>query len=112
MNGYFDESHYNLEKAAEHLLSRPDVVVFRGESQESATNGKEAIYPIPYYNAEEGRQLQIRFRWSPSHEDYAKIVAEIGSSRLALPNLYFEMVYRLDILGLRAAGCALSKTYY
>jgi hypothetical protein len=81
-----DESHFDLEALADALLQLPDVRVLPrdggrpvktkdGYARDTSTakSPKEAIFPIPGYNASEGRTRSIQFVWLPSQEDYAKV---------------------------------------
>lgn len=122
MQGHFDESRYDLRKAAQHLLTRPDVVVFRnppygasyderrGRTPVPAASADEAIQPIPYYNATSRRSHQIVFRWMPDAETYRQIASNVKS--LALSDDVRRAVFDLDLLGLRAAGAARFADYY
>jgi hypothetical protein len=117
----FDERHYDLERAAAHLLTRKDVLLARNPPRGAtyaetnqgefvaAKSAKEAIHNIPSYNAEAGRQYHIAFRWMPSAEDYRKLATK---ARLGHSLDYAVAVFDLDLLGLRAAGAARGKTFY
>jgi hypothetical protein len=119
LGGNFHNGSYDLSKAAEHLLSRSDVVVFKGEERryssrrqkDIAANAREAVQHIPYYNAGKHYNQQIEFKWIPSDEDYARLVEKVTLKRMALTDDKYRAIFDLDLLGLRAAGAAFYDTY-
>jgi hypothetical protein len=118
MHGMIDESHYDLVKAADHLMKRGDVMVFssdeyfsRHKQAKLAKTPKDAVIPIPYYNAEAGRSMHICFVWAPSVSDYEKIIGVVGE-KLWSTQLVRTAIFDLDLLGLRAAGIAKTQSYY
>lgn len=73
-----DETHYDLEALARVLLARPDIDVFSGRENSMgkpklAKTVEQALFPIPYYNASEGRTHSIQFLWKPSREDFTRV---------------------------------------
>jgi hypothetical protein len=61
-----DNRHYDLEKMVEVLSSRPDIKFI-------LSPWEKVIKGIPYYNAEEGRDLCIEFIWYPTEETFALV---------------------------------------
>lgn len=120
MNGYFDEGHYDLLKAATHLLTRSDVVMANSEPGYSSrrptwgtpTSAADTIRAIPYYNAGPYHRSQIEFIWAPTAEDYLRLANAIGPAKLGLTDLFYQKTFELDLLGLRAAGAARFDEYY
>lgn len=112
--GGFDNRHYDIERAAEHLLKRQDIVIKPNTRQrlkgwddnqgdlEKAVTVAESLSEINYNSNE----LYIDFMWRPSVEDYRKV--KNGNPSWDIPRAVFEY----DILGLRAAGIALYKDYF
>ena len=116
MNGHFDDAHYNLDKAAAHLLTRPDILVQKHQMShheeykwQPAKDVNEAITAIPFYNRHSTKYSQIVFRWMPSAADYAKV---IDPKRVWDTTAIFKKIFELDLFGLRAAGAALYNSYY
>lgn len=120
ISAHIDNAHYDLTKAAAHLLTRDDITVFPVKGWKDhpdfdavANTVEEAIASIPYYNAEAGRNRTITFRWSPSVEDYRKMWAEcLRIGRQYPSTTRYQAVFNLDLLGLRACGAALSDDFY
>ena len=76
-----NESRYDLEAVAAHLLKRSDIVVWSGSDKRTrergvAANVKDAVFTIPYYNTEPGRAYCVQFTWIPTHADFARVWAE------------------------------------
>lgn len=79
-----DESSYDLPKLFEYLSSRQDVLVLRGDwdlgdkpqDWKAAGSFRKAVFEIPYYNAEPGRNTSIQFIWQPSVEAYRKVLGK------------------------------------
>ncbi len=109
-----DESRFDLEALAEALLEVPDIVVRPGSgSGLSKTSkgyargsnhikrAKDAIFPIPYYNASEGRSKSVQFVWQPSKEDYAKVWAWAQENGGNYPSTRMrDGFFALDLYGL------------
>lgn len=127
-NGRITNRNYDLEKAAAILLARPDVDVWahkggwdtdkadelrvdgkRTGKVRLATTVEEAVFKIPYYNADGGRSHTLYFVWKPSREDY-KAVLEKAGKRGSME--FHKAAFDLDILGLRAGGAAKYEDYY
>ena len=112
ISGHFDNAHYDLEKAAAHLLTRSDVTVLSNKrGQHTAKTADEAIHDIPGYNSERGRTQCLSFLWHPSQEDWEKMVDIKQNKRRSLFGGW-EIVFDLDILGLRACGAALFDAFH
>lgn len=81
ISGGISESTYDMEKLYEHLVSRSDIRVAPGRSRnfhdvdtwEDAKDFNDAVYHIPDYNQEEGRETSLQFIWIPTAEDFAKL---------------------------------------
>lgn len=87
-----NETDYDLKKVVRLLRLRRDVIIVdeskptrfancfealaQGENI-AAEPGKE-IYPIPYYNAEDGRQESVQFLWQPSKDDFQRVMDSRG----------------------------------
>ena len=126
--GRISNRNYNLEKAAEILLARPDVDVWAhqggyksdrpAEIRDADTSKKtgecklaetveEALFTIPYYNAERGRTHTMYFLWKPSVEDYRKMWDACKATKTSYPSTNMhQCIFELDLLGLRAGGAA------
>lgn len=102
INSHIDESNYDLPKLFEHLSAREDVLVMVGDGDirskpqdwEKAKNFKQALFKIPYYNAEPGRTRSIQFIWQPSAEDYRKVLDKDNGMR------HWKII-ESDVLGIR-----------
>lgn len=120
-DGRMTSKTYDLEAVAQLLLSRPDVQIFP-RSQDwrqepdyagTATTVKEAIVDGPSYDEEDESYQAIHFAYRPSVEDYRKIWDQCLSYRGQHPSTErHRAVFDLDMLGLRAAGAALTDGYY
>lgn len=120
--GGISEGRYDLDKLAAHLLSRDDIWVFPRKSgwrrddcdrESRATTVEECITDIPYYNSERGSSKTIYFRWAPTAEDYRRMWAHCLAKKKQYPSTYMhEAIFELDLIGARAAGCALFDDYY
>lgn len=119
LSGHLDNGHYDLRKAAEHLMSRDDVTVYGGNNNRSreplkkANTVDEAIHSIPYYNSENNRDLNLIVIWSPSQDDYEKLHAACQEMTTNYPwGECYRAIFEKDLLWLRAAGAALFESYY
>jgi hypothetical protein len=111
ISSHIDESSYNLDAVASHLLARPDVDVFDGHLQRGAlgaqttlaVSSKKAIFDIPYYNSAEGRTQSVQFFWKPTLEDYRAMWDHHLSRKPSHPggSLRYD-VLEIDLLGLNA----------
>lgn len=59
INGDIDNAHYDLNKVVKILNNRKDVK-------------SSLIHNIPYYNADDNRNLYVSFEWHPTNEDWKK----------------------------------------
>ena len=111
MDGGFDNSRYDLDKAAAHLLTRPDVEVFSktlaGRRGRLADTAKDAVHNIPSYNARAQRDRSLVFLWTPKGEARARVSAWLTQNPSLWAMEFWDFVFREDLLGLRAAGAAL-----
>lgn len=100
-----NETSYDLEALAAHLLTREDVDVYSGKGGDRANPGiaksaKDAIFQIPYYNEEEGQTLSVQFLWKPAAEDYHAVWAQCKGE---YPSTQMRRVLLdLDLLGIKA----------
>ena len=119
MSGRLHDGCYDLEKAAAHLLTRPDITIlttfgqsgFRPEPKPTKTL-KGAISAIPYYNSNRSHSQHIICQWSPSAEQYREMIKVVTPEKLGATDEMYRAIFKLDLLGLRAAGAALYDTYY
>lgn len=120
IGGRISNGTYNLEKLAKHLLKRSDVVVFtadgwRGEVDfdKQASTVAEAIVDVPYYNREANCSRTIYFMWQPNKTAYRRMWTECLKLHKEYPSTRMrEVVFNLDLLGVRAAGAALCTSFY
>lgn len=118
VNGDVRERSFDLPKLAEHLLTRPDVIVYarkdvlaRSNTGARATTVTEAIDDIPYYNAGPGSNRTITFRWTPDTETYRKVWDYCRTRYDRFPsNKLRDGAFELDVLGIVAAGCVVTET--
>lgn len=103
-NGWFNNYHYDLNKALKILESRSDVVL----NWDSRTGKK--IQEIPYYNKDEHRTHFISFKWMPTPDDMKRVQVCLETREDCFD--IHEACFHLDIFGLRAAGASLSETFY
>lgn len=102
--GRVDNFNFDLAQAFEYLRSREDVRLLRGDDKtrsgapalDAPTTLDEAVFHIPYYNAEEGRNKALQFLWIPDAATYATVFS--GKER----GMRHEIVLSKDALGLRA----------
>jgi hypothetical protein len=121
-HGGITDGRYDLKRLAAHLLTRDDIQVFprkdgwrRHECDRNAraTKVEECITDIPGYNSERGCSQTIYFRWAPSSEDYRRMWAHCIESKAQYPSTCMhQAIFELDLIGARAAGCALFDDYY
>ena len=117
IGGHFDEAHYDLAKAAAHLLARDDVAVLndqphRGRTHPVARNVNDAILTVPDYNSEPGRRRSIAFRWAPTQQEWDAVQAQATNGHGFCGSEIWKAVFDLDLLGLRACGAALFDDFY
>jgi hypothetical protein len=121
--------HYNIRKAAEHLLKNPAVIMNARKNMfsdgvwdnaisniketkklPSASSTAEAIQEIPHYN---GGGSCLEFIWAASKEEMSLILEKAISYRTNNPNSeFYRAIFDLDLLGLRKCGAALSDNFY
>ena len=120
---YFDQMHccvtdkeYDLVKSAWHLLNRPDVKVLHSrpdryaKAVQYAQMVDEAICPVSNYSSDDESKKTIVFMWMASLEDYRKMWNVLGRKKGGYPSTRIrEMVLELDLLGLKEAGCLVTK---
>lgn len=107
-NGRISNGTYDLEKLVAHLQTRDDIVF---TTQEVPT--QNPIVNIPSYNSEPGRDKTASFTWIPTLEDYRTVWEECLAYGTSYPSgEFFRAIFELDMLGLRACGAALAKTYW
>jgi hypothetical protein len=120
-SGQFDNAHYDLTKAATHLLTRPDIRLYVDRrygvgNVQLASTPAQAIHQIPGYNSERGRDQHLLFRWMPSQEDWDKVCGQRAKAPKTPKTLFssdiWQAVFELDILGLRACGAAHFTDYF
>lgn len=104
INGWFNNYHYDLNKALKILESRSDVELYR----DSRTGRK--IQEIPYFNRDEHRTHSISFKWMPTPDDMKRVQVYLEAQERYID--IQEACFHLDIFGLRAAGASLSETFY
>lgn len=105
-----DESSYDLEKLAEHLLARKDILIIEDTRiyddedifKYKAKSVEDAIYSIPYYNAEEGRTKSINFLWQPNKKDFQKVWKACQRPGEKYPSCRIvDRIFDLDILDIK-----------
>ncbi len=78
-----------------------------------ATKVEECITDIPSYNSERGASQTIYFRWAPTVGDYRKMWAHCTANYPRYPSTCMHhAIFELDLIGARAAGCALFDEYH
>lgn len=132
-HGMVTNASYDLTKAAELLLARDDVDVWahqgswkndriaytnghsRKEGVKLAETVEEAIFAIPSYNADRARNRCLYFIWKPTREQYSQVweAAKAATRKGGYPSTAMhQMIFELDMLGLRAGGAAKYDTYW
>jgi hypothetical protein len=121
-NGGITDGRYDLKRLAAHLLSRDDICVLprskgwrtdEADQEGRATRVDECIVDIPYYNRERGCTQTIYFRWMPTREDYRRMWQHCLAAKKQHPSTRrHQTVFELDLIGARAAGCALFDDYH
>jgi hypothetical protein len=121
MAGGIHDGRFDLEKAASHLLSRDDVVVFQPSSvshgvrsmarpvRRKIVNARDCICDVPHYNWASNRSRYLSFKWMPSIDQYRAVAAM--AENLALSDQVHKAIFDSDALGLRAAGAARFSDY-
>lgn len=133
-HGRITNANHDLTKAAEILLERDDIDLWahaggfrrdtpaylhgghkRHKGVKLAETVDEAIFSIPYYNAERGRSTCLYFVWKPTREQYSKVweAAKVVTRKGGYPSTEMHRcIFELDMLGLRAGGAAKYDSYY
>lgn len=121
-HGGITDGRFDLKKLAAHLLARDDIWIYpcktgwksdQCDHKGRATKLEECITEIPYYNREKGCSQTIYFRWMPDVDSYRKMWSHCLASNTKYPSTHmFESIFELDLLGFRAAGCALFDEYH
>lgn len=119
INFHMTDGAYDLVKAAKHLMQRKDITVFKGTAIRSnisptvAATVEDAIFNVPYYNAEEGCRRTISFRWEPSREDFAAMWNKCKTYRGKFHTFgrRYDAIRDLDLLGLRECGAMRKEAY-
>ena len=107
------DHEYDLQKTAEILLARTDVVVViedRSNGFTPASNVEEAIWQIPYYNCDDNNTESIQFFWHPEKEDYNRVF-ELSKDTHQSPSELIRLAMKEDILGLSNANRLMRKSY-
>lgn len=106
------EGEYDLESVAAHLMSRPDIQVLMGgdewEFRKDKERGekipekpKDAIFNVPHYNEEEGRNKSVQFIWMPTDEDFKALISSTKSPISSMTNIH-NLCLKQDVFGLSA----------
>lgn len=125
MSGGFDNSRYDMLKAAKILRKRHLEV---GDVCPLADGGEKPpwrhptvpeddpvhlIGRIPHYNADRNRERCVAFYWAPSDEDYQRMWNEaIKADKDPGKDQFYKTCFDLDMFGLRAGKAALYENYY
>jgi hypothetical protein len=120
--GGITDGRYDLKKLAAYLLTRDDIRIFprkagwdssKCDREGRATKVEECITDIPSYNSERGCSRTIYFRWAPTQEAYRKMWAHCTAGDKKYPSTRMhQAIFELDLIGARAAGCALFDEYH
>lgn len=104
-NGNMRNGAYDLAKTIDVLNKLPDVYPLEG--------GALKIKEVPYYNVSSGCTAFLEFVYGPTQEQMNAIWEKAKTMTKTYPSTMLrEAAFELDIMGLRAAGAALGKTYY
>jgi hypothetical protein len=66
------------------------------------------ICNVPHYNLDSGSTKFIPFTFTPTAEEAVSMQQAMAAHKLTCPH---HAIFHLDVLGLRAAGCAHTKSY-
>jgi len=102
IDGPLDNKNYNLPKALQILEARDDIMLKANRYYygNDASEGNKYIQEIEHYNQDEGRTHYIEAVWTPSAEDYIKVLEEYDTKKHYCKA---AALFALDILGLSAA---------
>lgn len=115
MQGYSHDTAYDLNKALPVLQAHPRVRLAResmGSRQVINATPPDAplmICDVPYYNRSSGHNQFIPFKFTPTAEE-ALLIQQMVAAHTHVDE--FQAVFRLDLLGLRAAGAAYGADYH
>lgn len=112
LRGFFDNSHYDLEKALAVLKAHPRVKPALKERR-GAQADELTISAIPYYNVDDGRTHHLSFVWTPTAQEMAEMLEESARLDPRYPSVGLpQALFNLDLLGLRKAGAAKFQNYW
>jgi hypothetical protein len=97
------ESTHDLQKLAAYLMKRSDIEVYEdilGHRVSLAENVREAVYQIPSYNADKGREESVQFSWMPTKEEYVRACELVGGDDKVYPSKIKTAVLTNDLLGI------------
>ena len=104
-NGSMRNGSYDLAKTLDVLSKLPDVYVDDAKPL--------AVQSVPYYNVSPGCSAFLQFWYGPTQEQMEAIWEKAKSMGSTYPSTRLrEAAFELDIMGLRAAGAALSNDFY
>lgn len=107
MSGHVRDGSYDIPKLIAYLKTHPQVSPQQGSS-EGITEQR-----VPYFNVSPGCNIFTSFVFAPTQEQMLQIWAKAKELNPKYPStVLHEAVFALDVLGLRAAGIALSDSYY
>ncbi len=118
--GRITDQTYDVKLAAEHLLARDDVVLFKhspfgGWGRGVAKTVKAAIgtAPIEQHDEDVDYDAALCFLWRPNFEDSQNLWAQCQSYGGLHPSTEIHRaVFDADLIGLRAAGAAKGSDYW
>lgn len=101
-----DNTNYDLEKLAELLYKRDDIIFYNDRelmhSPLSEEDCKNIIQDIPYYNAEGGRTETIEFFFALPQEQFDQMRKDLGKKDSTHER--FDYIKKHDLLGIEAAS--------
>lgn len=98
LNGNMDNWNYDLDKTKKYLKNRQDI------------SELSPIEDIFHMNQSRHCNKCITFKWQPNTEEYRRIYTSLPiQGKYINPH---SKIFELDLLGLRASGCAKHNTYY
>jgi len=108
-----DESRFDLDKLSDILLKRNDITIYKDDSSQKITKKSDAIYNIPYYNSEQGKEKSIQFIWHPNQKDMEAVWNFAQNFNKKYPSTELHSAfYALDIAGLKDAMKDETKNQY
>jgi hypothetical protein len=115
MRGYSHDGAYDLDKALAVLLKHPRVHLARENmGDRSVINSTPIGSPVqicnvPYYNLDSGSTKFIPFTFTPTAEEAVSIQQAMAANKFDDEH---HAIFHLDLLDLRAAGCAYTENYH